>query len=108
MDRLCSLRGCTGHDSELNLLTLPVPSPEQGVGLERPEAVTRARQCVPCQGQGLKTTHWLLGAYIWVGSWPPSASGWCSDPLRTGQASVKSGSRAAGPKQAWELLLSGA
>lgn len=45
MDRLGSLRSCISHDSELNLVTLPVPSPEQGVGLERPEAVTRACQC---------------------------------------------------------------
>lgn len=44
MDRLCLLRGCTGHDSELNLVTLPVSSPEPGMGLARLEAVTRARQ----------------------------------------------------------------
>lgn len=31
VDRLDSLRSCISHDSELNLVTLPVPSPEQGV-----------------------------------------------------------------------------
>lgn len=42
MDRLGSLRGFIGHDSELNLVTQPVLGPEQDVGLERPEAGTRS------------------------------------------------------------------